>query len=67
MEIKKEQADTEILLRQLQLGQKVRKVQDPNRKKKEEKLFALVSQYYEYVENDDVMSYLKNISNIIRL
>ncbi|KAL7288284.1 hypothetical protein TKK_0017622 [Trichogramma kaykai] len=64
-EIKKKQAGTEILLRQLQLGQKVWKGQDPQRKKKEEKLFSLVSQYY--VEHDDVMSYLKNISTIIRL
>lgn len=66
-ELRKEQADTEIMIRQLQLGQKIRKGQDPKRLKKEERMFAIVSQYDTYVENDDVMAYLKSLGYYVSL
>lgn len=66
-ELQKEQADTEILLRQLQSGQKVRKSTDPKRKKREERLYNVVSTYHTYVQNNDIITYLKNVGYNIRL
>lgn len=66
-ELKKEQADSEIMLRQLQLGQKVRKGQDPKRKKMEERIYNMVSKYNEYVENEDVLNYLKSLRHNIEM
>lgn len=40
-ELKKEQADTEIMLRQLHMGQTIRKGQDPKRVKREERIFSI--------------------------
>lgn len=66
-ELKKEQADTEIMYRQLQLGQKIRKNKDSMRKQKEERLFNITNNYHNYVENNDIMSYLRNIGSNVRL
>ena len=67
VELQKEQADSEILLRQLQLGQKVRKGRDPQRKKMEGKMENIVLRYPEYVQNEDVRTYAKSISYFIKM
>ena len=64
-ELKKEQADTEIMIRQLQLGQEVKKGKDPKRRLKEERLLSIVLQYNDYLERNDVIQYLKNIGYYI--
>ena len=66
-ELKKEQSDTESMLRDLGLGKRIRKGQDPKRRRKENAIFTLVSKYEEYVNNQDVMTYLKSIGYNIRL
>lgn len=64
-EMQKEQADTECMLQQLELGQKIRKGTDLRQKRAEERISAIVARYHEYVENDDVVTYLPNIAKII--
>ncbi len=48
VELKKEQADSEMMMRQLQLGQYVRKGKDNSRKKMDEQIRNIVSQYANY-------------------
>ena len=67
MELKKEQGDTEIMIRQIQVGQKVKKRQDLKRKRKEEKIFRIVSMYQEYFNNNDILTYLKILGHNINL
>lgn len=66
-ELKKEQADTETMLRQLENGQRVKKGQDPQRKHKEDRIFDMVSRYEEYNQNDDVLTYLRSLGHNIEL
>lgn len=66
-EMQKEQADVEIMKRQLQLGQKVRKNPDPKRILKEEEMYAMVSDYDQHFEDDEVLEFLKNVGYNIRL
>ena len=56
-EMQKEQADVEIMKRQLQLGQKVRKNPDPKRILKEEEMYAMVSDYDQHFEDDEVLEF----------
>ena len=65
--LKKEQAGTETMLRQLELGQRIRKGQDLKRRKKKEKVFAIVLKYDEYIENNEVNKYLKAIGHYTKL
>ena len=44
------------MLRQLQLGQKIRKNQDPMRKRKQERIFNIFNSYQNYVANHDVLT-----------
>ena len=48
--VQKEQADVEIQKRQLQLGQKVRKNQDPQRINREQEMVNIVSTYEEHFD-----------------
>lgn len=66
-ELKKEQGDTEIMLRQLQLNQRVKKNQDKKRRDKDEKIRTTVEKYYNYLHDDDVLTYLKNVGYNIKL
>ena len=60
-ELKKEQGDTEIMLRHLQLGQLIRKGQDKTRREIEEQLRTIVEAYHRYLNEDEILTYLKNI------
>jgi len=60
-ELQKEQADTEIILQQLQLGQRVKKVRSGRQEQLERHIHAIVSQYDEYEANDNVMCYLRAV------
>ena len=53
------------MLRQLQLGQQVKKGKVPKRRLKEERFMSIVLQYSDYLERNDVTTYLKNIGNYI--
>ena len=55
------------MLRQLQLGQKIKRGQDSKTLKNEEQIFNIVSIYNDYVSNDDVLSYLKNVGYNVHL
>lgn len=65
-ELKKEQADTEIMLRQLQVGQRIRKGVDKSRRKKEEMIRNIVDRYFEYVVHDDIYTYLKTVGHHVK-
>lgn len=60
-ELQKEQADVEYILRELSLGKRVKEMPKNSYRKKEEKIFNIVSSYNEYVEEEDQLSYLKKI------
>lgn len=65
-ELQKEQADTEIMMRQLQLDQRVRKGIDRKRREYEEHLAAVVKNYSKYIEDNDVLSYLRTVGYHIK-
>ena len=80
-ELQKEQSDAETIIRQLQLGQKVRKGQSRQRRKYEEQIFNIVSTYEvdtifdtilyrrmrTIMKTMNVLSYLKNIGHNIKI
>lgn len=49
------------MLRQLNLGQKVKKGRDTVRQRLEERIFNIVSKYEDYYERSDIISYIKAI------
>ena len=49
------------MLRQLQLGQRIRKGQDKTRREKEEQIRTIVEVYHRYLNEDEILTYLKNI------
>lgn len=65
-ELRKEQADTEIMLLQLQLGQRIRKGLDRRRREIEENILNVVQQYEEYKQRGDIITYLKTIGHHIK-
>ena len=65
-ELKKEQADTESMLRQLDVGQRIRRGTERRRREMEEQMKTIVSRYDDYVRRDDVFSYLKNVGYQIK-
>ena len=66
-ELRKEQADTEIMQRQLQLDQRIRKGLDRKRRENEEQIMNVVNAYilhtteHTYVQGNNVYSYLKTV------
>ena len=62
-EIIKEQADTESMLRQLELGQRVKKSTDPKHKRADERIYNIVKNYEEFVENNNILTYLRSIGH----
>ena len=66
-ELKKEQADSEVMMRQLNLGQRIRKGQDPKRRRREDRIFSIVGEYDQYVANNEVSEYLKLIGHNLKL
>ncbi|XP_053946208.1 uncharacterized protein LOC128855375 [Anastrepha ludens] len=66
-ELQKEQSDTEIMMRQLQSGQQVKKNKYSKRLKHEQRIFNIVSKYHEYVDNNDIVTYLKTLGYYIRM
>ena len=53
-ELQKEQADSEITLCHIEIGQKVRKSQSKKQMKYEEQMYNIISNYEEYLEENDV-------------
>lgn len=60
-ELQREQGDTEAMLRQLSLGQKIRKPPEPRRRIIENRIFNVVSQFQNYIDEDDFNGYLRSI------
>ena len=52
----------ESILRQLELGQNIKKGVDPKHKRLAETMFIIVSKYNECVENNDILTYFRSIS-----
>lgn len=65
-ELQKEQADTEIMSLQLQLGQQIRKGISKKRREYEEKLANVVQTYQDYADNDDIYNYLCTVGYHIK-
>ena len=65
-ELIKEQGDTEIMLRQLQLDQRIRKDIDKNRREIEQRLYSTVQEYHKYAHTNDVLTYLKNFCYYVK-
>lgn len=59
-ELKKEQADTEIMLNQLSMGKRIRKGVEKKRRQLEEMILNVVETYPQYAENN-ILSYLTTI------
>lgn len=65
-EILKEQADSEVMMDQLAVGQRVKKCQNRKRREKESRIHAIVILYNNYFLNDNVMEYLRNIGRFLQ-
>lgn len=63
--LKTEQGNTENSLRQLRLGQQVRKERTYLQKLKERRIFNIVSRYYDYVNNNEELVYLETLSHYV--
>lgn len=61
MQIKKEQGDTEAMLKQLCLGQKIKKPREPHYQIIEDTIFNIVSNFQAFVDEDDILGYLKTV------
>ena len=57
-ELGKEQAVTEVMLRQVELGQKIKKRQDTKKKQRKDQIYNEVATYNDI---EDIYQYLKNI------
>lgn len=58
-ELKKEQNDTETMLRELELGRLVKKSKDKKYIEIDEKIFRIVSKYDEYMQRKENVKYLQ--------
>lgn len=65
-EMQKEQADVETMMRQLSLGQKIKKKRDTHTQIIDDRIFNIVSRYQSYVEDDNVLGYLRAIGHNLR-
>ena len=60
-ELRKERRDVEIMISQMQIGQKIRRGAGKKRQQKKEQLYNVVGQYEEYYERGEIIDYLKNV------
>ena len=60
-ELAKKQADTEIMLRHIDLGQKMRKGRDNDRKRRVDQILNIVVKYEDDRRRNDIKTYLKTI------
>ena len=66
-ELQTEQGDTETMIRELELGRKLKKGQERSRKKNNERIRNIVNEYEKYKRNDEILKYLKTIGYYINL
>lgn len=66
-DLQKEQADVEIMKRQLLLGQKVKKNPDPKRIIREEEMLNIILHYDEDYQKETVLEYFTSVASNIRL
>lgn len=62
VELQKEQSDTIKILEQLDLGQRVKPLLSSKRKQAEDSIFSIVSQYDEFIENYDILTFFRNLA-----
>ena len=62
-ELKKKQADSKVMLQQLNFGQRIRKGQYPKRRRREDRMFAMVGEYNQYVANNELSNNSKLIGH----
>lgn len=65
-EMLKEQVDSEVMLDQLAIGQRVKKIRDQKCREKETRIYAIVLLFDTYLENNNVMEYLKNVGRYLQ-
>ncbi|CAB0041612.1 unnamed protein product [Trichogramma brassicae] len=66
-ELQHEQGDTQTLLRQIQLGQAVRKKPDGHFVAVKDRIMNIVMRYDEYVEDDSQLKYIKDLGHYLHL
>ncbi|XP_043480352.1 uncharacterized protein LOC122510030 [Leptopilina heterotoma] len=62
-ELQQEQGDTECMINQLNLGQKIRTLPTTHFQKMEEKVISIVSQYQNYVDENREIDYIKALGH----
>lgn len=67
VELQKEQSDTTTMLEQLDLGQRVKPPLNLKRKQAEDRIFSIVFRYDEFIENDDILTFFRNLSYYITM
>lgn len=65
VELQKEQSDTTTRLEQLDLGQRLKPHLSSKRKLAEDRDFNKVPRYDEFIENDDGLTYRRNLAHYI--
>ncbi|CAB0035794.1 unnamed protein product [Trichogramma brassicae] len=66
-ELQHEQGDTETILHQIDLGQTVREMPKGKLQEVEDRISNIVRRYDEYVEEDNVLKYLKDLGHYMHL
>lgn len=66
-EIQKEQSDSETMLRQLSIGDSIRKPRSLDQKRMEKRITNIVNEYETYKEENNLLDYLKNVGYNIKL
>lgn len=66
-ELQKEQGTVEYALRELQLGKKVKNLPRGRVLQLEDRIFNIVQNWQEYVDNEDELSYIKNLGYNLHL
>ncbi|XP_051157755.1 uncharacterized protein LOC127279449 [Leptopilina boulardi] len=60
-ELQNEQGDTDTMLRQLSIGQIIKKSRDKKRQMMEDRIFNIVNSYETFLQKDNILGYLKAI------
>ena len=61
VELQKEQADTEVMFRELDMGRKIKRKEAKSRVKAEERIVNIVKEYEEKEEDVEIAEYLRAI------
>ena len=62
VELQKEQSDTESMIRELQIGRRVKRPREKSRHQRDDAIYDIVAEYANYVEENNVLGYLRSLS-----